>query len=207
MNPATNQKSTHVVLASASPRRRELLSQIGISYQLLPQDLDESPEPGESPENLVVRLATSKALAGVAACGESRALILGADTIVVCDGQILGKPVDRNDGLAMMAMLSGREHIVMTAVALAHAGRCESRLSVSTVYFRVLTEQEREAYWDSGEPQGKAGGYAIQGLAAMFIQRLEGSYSGIVGLPIYETVELLRSAGVDICQLTRNTRV
>lgn len=184
-------------LASTSPRRRELLEQIGVRHALIHAEVDETPRPGEAPAAYVERLARAKAEAGLAAAGGS-GIVLGADTTVVADGLILGKPADRADGLALLERLSGREHEVLSAVALATAGRTEARVQVSRVRFRATTADERAAYWATGEPADKAGGYAVQGRAAMFIERLDGSYSGVMGLPLYETCELLRAFGVEV---------
>ena len=170
-------------LASASPRRRELLTQIGVPLSVLATAIDESPLPNETPAAYVERLARGKAAAGLAMLegrGED-GCVLGADTSVVIDGRILGKPVDQAEGLAMLAALSGREHQVLTAVALAAA-------------------EEALRYWQSGEPADKAGGYAIQGLGAIFVSRIEGSYSAVVGLPLCETAELLREFGIPCWQ-------
>lgn len=188
--------SESIVLASGSPRRAELLDQIRVSYRVFPVDVDESIRPGESPEDFACRLAREKARAGHAAVGLDKPT-LGADTVVVCDGRALGKPGGRDEALAMLRLLSGREHRVLSAVALAEGPRCELRLSTSRVWFRTLGEAELAAYWDSGEPVDKAGAYAIQGLGAVFVERLEGSYSGVMGLPLYETTALLREFGVD----------
>jgi septum formation protein len=182
-----------IYLASASPRRRELLDQIGVCYRTLAVEVDESPRPGEPPERYVLRLALAKARAGRAQrpAGDARP-VLGADTAVVIDGDILGKPLDRKDALAMLCRLSDRTHHVYTGVAL--AGEVEStRLSVSAVAFRPLTLEECAAYWQTGEPADKAGAYAIQGRGAVFVTRLEGSYSGVMGLPLYEVAELLKT--------------
>jgi len=162
----------------------------------MPVDVDETVRAGEAPELYVDRLALEKARAGLKAVGGGW-LVLGSDTAVVVGDRILGKPRDRAHGLEMLAMLSGREHRVLSAVALVGDGREESRLSVSHVRFRPLQAGEAEAYWDTGEPADKAGGYAIQGLGAMFIERLEGSYSGVMGLPLFETASLLRDFGLD----------
>ena len=181
----------HIYLASASPRRRELLRQIGIEFTLLKVDVDETPLPGEPAEAFVRRLALEKARAGrlQLAHGDDTP-VLGADTAVVIDGTIMGKPRDRAHGLAMLQALSGRTHQVMTAVAL--AGRHElSRVSISDVSFDELDNATCAAYWASGEPLDKAGGYAIQGLGGAFVTRLQGSYSGVVGLPLNETAALL----------------
>ena len=187
----------HLYLASASPRRRKLLRQIGVSYRLLRVAVDEAPLPAEAPPDYVARLALDKARAGCAALGRRKpAPVLGADTAVVVDGLILGKPRDRADGLAMLARLSGREHQVLSAVALATTQRAAAIVQESRVRFRALSPEECVAYWDSGEPLDKAGGYAIQGRAAAFIHDLRGSYSGVMGLPLYETAELLRTFAV-----------
>ena len=183
-----------VCLASVSPRRRELLSQIGVPHTVVGAHIDETAHAGESPRDYVLRMARQKALT-VRERGE-RLPVLAADTTVVLDDVIYGKPRDRADGIAMLGRLSARTHGVLTAVALADARGVDLRLSVSTVRFRGLTPEECAAYWDTGEPCDKAGGYAVQGAAAVFIESLSGSYSGVMGLPLFETAELLRSAGV-----------
>ncbi len=190
--------SSHIYLASRSPRRGELLSQIGVLHEVVPAEVDETPHPGEAPAEYVIRLALAKAQAGRDGLGNHPLLpVLAADTAVVVENEILGKPQDREEALAMLARLSGRSHKVLTGVALA-GDELESRLSVSTVTFRTVTPSDAAAYWNSGEPADKAGGYAIQGLGALFISRLEGSYSGVMGLPLFETAELLRNAGVQL---------
>jgi septum formation protein len=183
-----------VCLASVSPRRRELLSQIGVPHTVVGADIDEAAHSGESPREYVQRMARQKALT-VRERGE-RLPVLAADTTVVLDDVIYGKPRDRADGIAMLGRLSARTHEVLTAVAVADARGVDLRLSVSTVRFRGLTPEECAAYWDTGEPRDKAGGYAVQGAAAVFIEALSGSYSGVMGLPLFETAELLRAAGV-----------
>ena len=183
-----------VCLASVSPRRRELLSQIGVPHTVVGAHIDETAHAGESPRDYVLRMARQKALT-VRERGE-RLPVLAADTTVVLDDVIYGKPRDRADGIAMLGRLSARTHGVLTAVALADARGVDLRLSVSTVRFRGLTPEECAAYWDTGEPHDKAGGYAVQGAAAVFIESLNGSYSGVMGLPLFETAELLRAAGV-----------
>jgi len=183
-------------LASASPRRRELLTQIGVPFELLSITLDETPLPAERPEAYVQRLAREKALAGWAAVNDDSAAVLGADTTVVIDERILGKPADRAEGLLMLESLSDREHHVLTAVALATRGACEVRLVTSRVRFRRIERAEAEAYWASGEPCDKAGGYAIQGWGAVFVAELRGSYSAVVGLPLCETAQLLDQAEI-----------
>lgn len=188
-------------LASASPRRRELLAQIGVPFVTLIASIDETALPGEPAERYVERLAREKALAGLAALSDpADAVVLGADTAVVLDGRILGKPADRAECLATLAALSGREHQVLTAVALASAQRIESRVVASRVRFRPLRAGEAEAYWATGEPCDKAGSYGIQGLAAVFVSQLEGSYSAVVGLPLCETAQLLGEFGIPCWQ-------
>jgi len=187
-----------IYLASRSPRRRELLAQIGVAYRLLDIEVDEEPRLGEPPDEYVLRVSQDKAAAGQKAIiGAEFLPVLAADTCVVADGRMLGKPRDREEGLQMLRLLSGRSHQVYTAVALAASG-LESRLNLSRVTFRTLSRRECEAYWESGEPADKAGGYAVQGLAAQFICDLQGSYSGVMGLPLYETAELMRQAGIEL---------
>ena len=191
--------TVQIYLASASPRRRELLRQIGVSYRLLRVVVDETPLPDETPHAHVARLAQAKARTGCAALGRRKpAPVLGADTVVIVNGAILGKPRDRAEGLAMLASLSGREHRVLSAVALATAQREAVKVQESRVRFRELTPAECAAYWETGEPGDKAGGYAIQGRAAAFITELRGSYSAVMGLPLYETVELLSVFGIPL---------
>ncbi len=191
-------------LASASPRRRELLTQIGVPFTLLPVSIDEAPDAAEAPEAYVQRLAREKALAGLAQAADATACVLGADTTVVLDGRILGKPADRADALAMLQALSGREHQVMTAVALADARQCVVRLVTTRVRMRAIPAAQAEAYWASGEPQDKAGGYAIQGWGAVFVSAVEGSYSAVVGLPLCETAQLLDA--FDVPYWTKSAR-
>lgn len=186
-----------IVLASASPRRRELLTQIGVPHVVLAVDIDESAQPGEAPSALARRLAREKAVAGRMRDGGDRAA-LGSDTIVVLDGEVYGKPRDAADARRMLGALSGRSHEVMSAVALAlpGGGPVRDALSVTEVRMRALAPAEIDAYWASGEPEGKAGAYAIQGLGAVFIEHIRGSYSGVMGLPLYETASLLQAAGL-----------
>jgi septum formation protein len=188
-----------VYLASASPRRRQLLSQIGVPFQVLNVDVDESIGAGEAPERYVLRVAEAKAVAGLARrAGDRRpeGPVLGADTAVVAAGAILGKPADCADAERMLGLLSAGTHEVLTAVALAIDGAVLSRLSRSEVTFREITREEARDYWTTGESRDKAGGYAIQGYGAVFVSALRGSYSGVMGLPLYETAQMLRSAGV-----------
>jgi nucleoside triphosphate pyrophosphatase len=188
-------------LASSSPRRRELLQQIGVSFRVIGADLDETALQGESPLAYVSRLAQAKAQAGWERSRDSGgAPVLAADTAVVLDGRILGKPADMNDAIAMLLELSGRTHEVLTAVALRSSAGIESKVSRSAVTFRSIEPSEARAYWETGEPCDKAGAYAIQGYAAIFIVDLQGSYSGVMGLPLFETAALLETAGVTCWQ-------
>ena len=185
-----------VCLASGSPRRRELLLQIGVPHTVSVPGIPEERAAGEGVEACVQRLALAKARA-VHATGLAGGLpALGADTAVVLGTEMLGKPAHRDEGMAMLARLSGATHRVLTAVALVHDGGEALRLSESRVRFRAIAPPEAEAYWASGDPRDKAGGYAIQGLGAVFIAALEGSYSGVMGLPLFETAALLDGAGV-----------
>lgn len=184
-------------LASASPRRREILNQLGIPHKVLAQDIDESKIPQESPDEYVCRLAKAKAESALASLSDpAQAACLGSDTTVVCDNEIFEKPMDATDALRILSKLSGRTHQVLTAVALATSNTTEVLLSVSQVTFRELTETEIMAYWSSGEPADKAGAYGIQGLGALFVKAIEGSYSGIMGLPIMETTRLLEKVNI-----------
>ena len=184
-------------LASASPRRRQLLDLIGVPHVVTPADIDETPRPGERPDHYVMRLAIGKSNA---TWQRQRDLpVLGADTTVVVDDQILGKPESEDDALRMLGRLSGRIHVVHTGIALRAAdGREFMSISSTQVQFAHLSESQMRAYWASGEPQGKAGAYAIQGLGAVFVSNISGSYTGVMGLPLYETAEMLRAAGVPV---------
>lgn len=191
--------SSVLYLASASPRRRELLDQIGVAHEVRPVDLDESRQSGESPSEYVVRLARAKAEAAWDRFARAEEHpVLAADTAVVLGDAILGKPRDQADALRMLGELSGRTHRVLTAVALRDGQGLRSHLNESRVTFRQLSSSEAKQYWDTGEPADKAGAYAVQGAAAVFIERIEGSYSGVMGLPLFETAELLRQAGIDV---------
>ena len=189
-------------LASSSPRRRELLAQIGINVVVLPQSVSEQYLSPETPSQYVQRLPLGKAQAGLLTLPEAKLRpVLGADTAVVVDGEILGKPENKAVALAMLAQLSGRSHQVLSALAVVGKDilgqdRAEVRMSESRVYFRVIEAADRLAYWHTGEPKDKAGGYGIQGLAALFVERIEGSYSGVMGLPLFETGELLKPFGI-----------
>jgi len=182
---------TTIALASASPRRRELLSQLDVDFIVVQAPIDESVLPGEQAAAYVRRLAVAKAAAGFQAQGQPALPTLGADTIVVVDGQILGKPVDQADFVRMMYLLRDRCHQVYTAVAL-HSAALQRDVTVCTdVWFGPLTDSQIDAYWRSGEPADKAGGYGIQGLGGRFIEKIHGSYFAVVGLPLYETAALL----------------
>jgi len=196
MTQPASTSSPQITLASSSPRRRELLEQIRVSYEVVPVDIDESCLADESPEQYVRRLALEKARAGY----QQRPVrpALGSDTIVVIEGQVLGKPEDKKHGLQMLAQLSSATHLVMTAVALCDAQEQTCIVSISEVEFAELSEQQIEAYWATGEPVDKAGGYAVQGIAAQFIKNIQGSYSGIMGLPLYETAKLLKQSGINL---------
>ena len=200
---------TNIYLASRSPRRRELLKQVAVTFEivLLREDLkrgadvDESPLANEQPDVYALRVACAKAELAARYMGR-RSLpgrpVLAADTTVVCERRIIGKPADREDAVRILTSLAGRQHEVITAVALATPDRLEKAVSVSRVWFRPLGEDEIRRYVATGEPLDKAGAYAVQGRAAAFITRIEGSFSGIMGLPLAETAELLRKFGIDI---------
>jgi septum formation protein len=185
-----------VYLASRSPRRRELLAQLGLRAEVLDIEVDESALPGENGTALVLRLAQAKALA--AQPPDPGPAIIAADTAVTLDGEIFGKPAGLADAQRILGRLGGRTHEVVTGLAVVHAGRCQVALSRSEVRMRPLTADEIARYWRTGEPADKAGSYAIQGLGAMFIAGLAGSYSGVMGLPLYELAELLADCGYQL---------
>ncbi|MDO6839538.1 Maf family protein [Paraglaciecola chathamensis] len=182
-----------LILASQSPRRAELLSQIGVPFTALSADIDESILPNETPENYVQRLAQQKAQAGWRASADTakRRLVLGADTVVVINEQVMGKPKDFDDASAMLNLLSGQQHQVLTAVTVTSGQRFETILVKTDVTFCALSPSQIEAYWQTGEPKDKAGSYAIQGIGGKFVTHIKGSYSAVVGLPLYETNQLL----------------
>jgi septum formation protein len=182
-------------LASQSPRRAELLQQIRVPFEQFSVDLDESRFPHESASDYVQRLARAKAQAGYAQCQDETAWVLGADTVVVYRQYLFGKPDSPQEAQDMLQQLSGQRHQVMTAVAVAHKDQCYHQINISEVEFRPLTLAEIQAYIATGEPLDKAGAYAIQGLAASFICHLSGSYSAVMGLPLYETSQLLQQMG------------
>lgn len=182
-------------LASSSPRRRDILTVLGIRFTASGVDLDESRRVGEPVAEMAERLARAKAMAAECLPGLP---VLGADTVVVAGDRLFGKPVSKAAALTMLAALSGNSHRVITAVALLHGGEVHTALSETGVWFRDIHPDEAVAYWQSGEPQGKAGAYAIQGRGGAFVTRIDGSYSGVVGLPVFETARLLQIAGIDI---------
>ncbi len=183
-------------LASKSPRRRELLAKLGLDFGVLDLDLPETPAPGEPPDDYVRRVAREKAGAGLLlVVGQPGAVVLGADTEVILDGRVYGKPADAADAAQMLRSLSGRTHRVVSAVSVVDAGRELQAMSVSEVRFAALSEDDIADYLDTGEWAGKAGAYAIQGRAQAFIAHLSGSYSGVMGLPLHETAGLLREIG------------
>ncbi len=184
-----------LILASASSRRRELLDQIGVRYRVEVADIDERERTGETAEALVKRLAAEKAEA-VWQRSDQQLPVMGADTLGRLDGSLLVKPVDYNDAKAMLLKMAGCEHEILSAVALRTADGVSLKLSQSYVRFRDISEAEIDAYWATGEPCDKAGAYAIQGYGAIFAEQMRGSYSGIMGLPLFETAALLTEAGI-----------
>ncbi len=184
-----------LLLASTSPRRREILTSLGLDFTVVHVDVDESARQGETPGNMALRLAVAKA---EAADADGGSVVLGADTVVVVDEHALGKPTDKADCLAMLERLSGRGHKVLTGIALRGPQGTQTALSETDVYFREIGRDEALAYWHSGEPCDKAGAYAVQGLGGVFVERVEGSYSGIVGLPVFETATLLANVGLGV---------
>ena len=184
-------------LASSSPRRRELLTALGLNFSYDGVAIDESTLPGEAASDMVLRLATGKARAAYDS-GEHSVPVLGADTLVILDDRVFGKPKSKQEALHMLASLSGTTHQVLTGVALMANGELQTALSVTEVQFREIHPDEAEAYWQSGEPAGKAGAYAVQGLGGVFVSAINGSYTGVVGLPVFETAGLLRRAGIEL---------
>jgi len=197
------QDDPSIYLASKSPRRRELLQQIGVNHSVISADVPEVPRAKETPSDYVQRLAREKAEAGFAEVKRQCLPIkpvLGADTIVVVNDDILEKPQSAEHAAKMLRQLAGADHQVMTAVAMIVEEKCSVKLSVTDVVFRPLSEDEIAAYWNTGEPRDKAGGYAIQGLGAVFVKQIRGSYTGVVGLPIEQTVELLEEFAIPYWQ-------
>lgn len=201
MNNSNMNNYPDIILASASPRRAELLDQIGVKYTIQAVDIDENRQANETPEALVQRLAIEKSQALLAKNGntenndnsENGLAVLGADTLGVLNNELLVKPQDFEHAHYMLSNMSGNWHEILSAVALSYKGKTELRLNRNRVLFRKLSLAEIEDYWETGEPQDKAGAYAVQGLAAAFIERIEGSYSGIMGLPLFETADLLEN--------------
>ena len=183
-------------LASSSARRRDILTTLGVRFSYAGVDIDESRAPGEPVADMVLRLAQEKARAAEA--GDLP--VLGADTIVTLEDRVFGKPESQDDALAMLHALSGRSHQVLTGVACLSGGILTTAVSTTEVRFRDIDPDEALAYWQSGEPEGKAGSYAIQGLGAIFVESLSGSYSGVVGLPVYETAALLKGVGITVLE-------
>ena len=190
--------SPQIILASASSRRRQLLSQLGLEFTVALQNIDEIQHPGEVPIDFVRRMAVEKVQAAQAALtDEATSLVIGGDTVVVFKGSVLGQPEDKEDGLRMLRLLSGKAHSVLTAVVVATLDKKRVSVSESKVKICRISEQEAEAYWQSREPVDKAGAYGIQGLGAVFVKTLHGSYSGVMGLPLYETAKLLIEFGIN----------
>ncbi len=187
--------SSALHLASTSPRRKAILQSLGLKFTVIAVEIDERRLEGETPQQMVLRLAANKAAAAASA---DRQFIIGADTIVVLGDKILGKPRDKDDALEMLMSLSGRSHKVLSGVALWSSAGIRSAHSETEVRFREIGEDEALAYWHSGEPCDKAGSYAIQGRGGAFVAAISGSYSGVVGLPVYELADLLGSAGIEV---------
>ena len=189
---------SELILASASPRRAEILQQIGVAFQIAPADIDETPMSQELPIDYVQRMAQEKAQHVIDSIAGNSSVVLGADTSVVLGCKIYGKPKNQQEAMAMLAALSGKTHQVLTAVAMGNKQRCLLKFSATDVKFRELDPIECLDYWNTGEPADKAGGYAIQGLGAVFVEKISGSFSGVVGLPIEQTAKLLRTFNVPI---------
>ncbi|GAA0811829.1 Maf family protein [Colwellia asteriadis] len=188
-----------LVLASQSPRRQQLLAQLGYQFAIQISDIDESVQQSEQAADYVVRLATEKAKAvfsTLSSFTQAQSLVLGSDTCVVINNAILGKPADLADCIYTLSLLSGKKHQVLTAIAVVTADKIVTKLVTTDVQFKVLSVAEMTAYWHTGEPQDKAGSYAIQGIGGQFVTSMTGSYSAVVGLPLYETAELLKTMGL-----------
>lgn len=197
---SSQNRRQRIVLASASPRRHELCQLLGLDCEIMPVDIDETPEAHESPLAFVERMAVTKATECVARCPANYTglPVLGSDTVVECDGDILGKPRDQDHARKMLTQLSGRRHQVHTAIAISHKGQLLADICSSEVSFTRLEPKMIERYLATGEPMDKAGSYGIQGWAARFIDRLEGSYSGVMGLPLFETTRLFDQIGIEL---------
>jgi len=184
-----------IALASKSPRRSELLSRLDVAFEVIDNQVEEIRQPNEPADTYVVRLARAKAVAGANA---SKKLTIGADTIGVLDDEVLEKPIDQADAYRMWSKMAGRSHRILTAVAVSNGEQTRSELVESRVYFSKMTAQEMAYYWETGEPQDKAGGYGIQGIGALFVDRIEGVYDAVVGLPLAQTARLLRQFGCKV---------
>ena len=195
-----NQAEPEIVLASQSPRRQDLLRQIGVRFTAIPVLVEEVPRSGEIAVDYVHRVAAAKSAAGLATI-RTALPVLAADTEVVLDGRIMGKPRDLAHAAELLSELSGRSHLVLSAVSLRLGERHWTAFSETEVSLRALDRSEMESYWLTGEPCDKAGAYAIQGYGALFVRRIAGSYSGVVGLPLFETAELLRRVGIDTLRM------
>ncbi|WP_375751503.1 Maf family protein [Vibrio sp. HN007] len=188
---ASEKGSQSLYLASGSPRRKELLSLLGVPFTIVKPDIPENRNPEESAQDYVKRLSKEKALAGMKLATEADSVVIGSDTIVVLGDQVLEKPEHLDDAMQMLLSLSGGRHQVMTAVTVADSNKTKTRLIITDVWFREISEEEIRAYWASGEPCDKAGSYGIQGVGGRFVSRIEGSYHAVVGLPLMETDQLL----------------
>ncbi|MCW8929566.1 MAG: Maf family nucleotide pyrophosphatase [Gammaproteobacteria bacterium] len=191
-------ENPQIFLASSSPRRQELLDQMGVSFKVIPQFAEEKHDLLETPEAFVSRLALEKATDGLLRQSNQKIPVLGSDTAVIFDGNILGKPKDKEQAIDMLLSLSNQTHQVLTAVALKNKQQTEQILSMTEVSFSEITREMCENYWLTGEPVDKAGSYGIQGKGALFIQSIKGSYSGVMGLPVYETGKLLNKFGIHL---------
>jgi nucleoside triphosphate pyrophosphatase len=190
------QHSMHLILASASPRRAELLASAGFHFDVVPADVDETPNPAEKPQEYALRVALNKAVAVGVTRQDPGSVVLGADTVVVAAGEILGKPKDSADARRMLRLLSGTAHVVLTAVVIKQQAIERTAVITTRVWFQPLSDSEIAWYVDSGEPEGKAGAYGIQGRAARFIERIDGSWSNVVGLPVATVYQLLKALDV-----------
>lgn len=188
-------------LASSSPRRREILAALGLEFTVAPVDVMEALEAGESAEQMVLRLSVAKAAAAEVGPG---CIVIGSDTAVVLGSEVLGKPAGQDDAIAMLQKLSGRRHSVLTGVAVVGTQGVQTALSSTDVTFRDVGRDEALAYWQSGEPCDKAGAYGIQGRGGAFVASISGSYSGVMGLPVFETAQLLKAEGIDILLQRKN---
>ena len=196
-------KAIRIILASASPRRAELLRTLGLEFEVRPVEMDETPLPGESPQDHVIRLAEAKATTN--SVDDESSLVIGCDTVVIVGREILGKPRSADDARRMLRLLQGKAHEVISAVAIS-GGKTVSGFSETSVTFAPMIEQEIDWYVATGEPMDKAGAYGIQGYAALFVSKIRGSYSNVVGLPLELLPGLFARLGVDIFELIRNTR-